>query len=374
MNLQIDLRSFFLILAAVQALVISTLLVFRGIRKGRLSDQLLAAFLISLAATLGEHIAGWMNWYQSQALTFFPFGNNFLFAPLAYLYIKSITNINYRLKGREWLHFTPALVYFVLHFLIWPMAVPAKLALIQKLGLLKYFYVEGAIDLIIITTYSVLAVRHYRAYLKWLPSEFSNLQPVTLKWFRNFLVILSAVCVIEWGFSLTSLFYEYWYDVRYWDYFIRAVLLYYVSVAGYTFTARHEIIFSSQSNTETNQTEVKNENDLLPTQLLLDHMHSVKPYLDPELTLSQLAQELKLSTAIVSRTINAGLDKNFNDFINEYRVNEICLHLKAGQHKTKTLLGVALDCGFNSKATFNRSFKKLIGLAPKEWIEQNVSE
>ncbi len=43
--------------------------------------------------------------------------------------------------------------------------------------------------------------------------------------------------------------------------------------------------------------------------------------------------------------------------------------LKAGEQKNQTLLGIAFDCGFNSKATFNRAFKKQTGLSPKEWIE-----
>ena len=43
--------------------------------------------------------------------------------------------------------------------------------------------------------------------------------------------------------------------------------------------------------------------------------------------------------------------------------------LKAGEQKTQTLLGIAYDCGFNSKATFNRAFKKSTGLSPKEWLE-----
>ena len=47
--------------------------------------------------------------------------------------------------------------------------------------------------------------------------------------------------------------------------------------------------------------------------------------------------------------------------------------LKLGEHRNQTLLGLALDSGFNSKATFNRSFKKLTSLSPKEWMAQNVS-
>lgn len=375
MNYQIDLRSFFLILAALQALIFASLLIFRGVRHQRLSDKLLAAFLITLAFTLSEHIAGWMGWYKTQALTFFPFGNNFLFAPLSYLYVKSITNITYRLRGKEWLHFFPATIYFIIHFSIWPMDVAVKLKLLDLLAQKQYYFIEGTIDLLILTVYTLLSIFHYRAYLKWLPSEFSNIVPLNLTWLRNFLIILAVVCVVELAFAIIGLFYSIWYDVRYWDYFVRAILLYYLSIAGYLFTQRSELIFSAINTIEPESPSINSKatTENLPTQQLLQHLQSAKPYLDAELTLHQLAQQLNLPSSLVSQTINTGLGKNFNDFINEYRVTEICTRLKAGEHKSKTLLGVGMDSGFNSKATFNRSFKKVTSLTPKEWADQHAS-
>jgi AraC-like DNA-binding protein len=370
MNYQIDLRSFFLILAASQALIFAALLIFRGVRDQRLSDKLLATFLITLAATMSEHIAGWMNWYQGQGLTFFPFGSNFLYAPLAYLYVKSVTNAQYRFRGKEWLHLLPAAFYFTVHLSIWSMAVPAKLKLIETLGRNNYFLIEGTIDLLVLTFYTVLAIRHYRAYIQWLPNEFSNLLPLTLTWLRNFLIILAAVCVVEWGFGLTSLFYNYWHDVRYWDYFIRAILLYYLSIAGYTYMQRTDLVFQDAKPTELITESIKTSSEeSLPKDQVVQYVNETKPYLDAELTLNQLAQQLSLPASLVSQTINSSLGKNFNDFINEYRVQEICARLKMGEHKSKTLLGVGLDSGFNSKATFNRSFKKVTGVTPKEWLD-----
>jgi AraC-like DNA-binding protein len=370
MNYQIDLRSFFLLLAALQALIFASLLIFRATRDQRLSDKLLTFFLVALAATLSEHIAGWMNWYQGQGLTFFPFGSNFLYAPLAYLYVKSVTNAQYRFRGKEWLHLLPAVLYFIVHLSIWSMAVPEKMKLIEILGRNNYFFIEGAIDLLVLTLYTVLAVRHYFAYIQWLGNEFSNLLPLTLTWLRNFLIILAAVCVVDWGFGLVSLFYNYWHDVRYWDYFIRAILLYYLSIAGYTHTQRTDLVFQDAKPTELVTESIKTSSEeSLPKAQVVKYVNETKPYLDAELTLNQLAQQLSLPASLVSQTINSSLGKNFNDFINEYRVQEICARLKMGEHKSKTLLGVGLDSGFNSKATFNRSFKKVTGITPKEWLD-----
>ena len=99
----------------------------------------------------------------------------------------------------------------------------------------------------------------------------------------------------------------------------------------------------------------------------------IRAFLDPDLTLSELAGQLGVSAHVLSQVINSGFGKNFNDFVNAYRVEEVKKRLQAGEQKQKSLLGIALDCGFNSKATFNRTFKKFTELSPSEYSRQIVS-
>lgn len=65
---------------------------------------------------------------------------------------------------------------------------------------------------------------------------------------------------------------------------------------------------------------------------------------------------------------------NFNDFVNYYRTEEVIKKLQSGKHNIHTLLAIAYDCGFNSKSTFNRSFKKQTGLTPKEYLIKNKNK
>ena len=94
-----------------------------------------------------------------------------------------------------------------------------------------------------------------------------------------------------------------------------------------------------------------------------------KLYLEPELSLSDLAQKLKTNTSVLSAAINSNFGKNFNDFVNEYRVEEFKKQIKLSQNQNYTLLAIAFDCGFNSKATFNRAFKKFTGQSPSRFEE-----
>ena len=102
---------------------------------------------------------------------------------------------------------------------------------------------------------------------------------------------------------------------------------------------------------------------------ILQFIQQGKAYEDPELSLAQVAKQLKTNPAIISKAVNQGFQLNFNDFINFHRIQAVKEKLQAGEQKTQTLLGIAYDCGFNSKATFNRAFKKFTGVSPKEWIE-----
>lgn len=90
---------------------------------------------------------------------------------------------------------------------------------------------------------------------------------------------------------------------------------------------------------------------------------------NPALTLTDLAKILDTNVSVISKAINQGFKMNFNDCINNYRVEAVKSQLYKGEHKKSTLLGIAFDSGFNSKATFNRAFKKNTGKTPKEYIE-----
>ena len=96
-----------------------------------------------------------------------------------------------------------------------------------------------------------------------------------------------------------------------------------------------------------------------------EHFESERPYLSPEYRLTDLAHELELSITVLSRTISAGgLGRNFNDLVNRYRVQEVQRRLARPEYAEHTLLRIALDCGFNSKSSFNRIFRELTGESP----------
>jgi AraC-like DNA-binding protein len=100
---------------------------------------------------------------------------------------------------------------------------------------------------------------------------------------------------------------------------------------------------------------------------LEEHMRSARPWLDPELTIEDLASALGVQRHHVTQVVNALLHKNFYRFVNEYRIAEVKRKLDDGEAGRLSLLGIAMDSGFNSKSTFNDAFRKITGLAPSEY-------
>ena len=94
-------------------------------------------------------------------------------------------------------------------------------------------------------------------------------------------------------------------------------------------------------------------------------MAKEKPYLDSTLNIKSLANVLNTNTSYLSKVINQTEADNFNDYINKFRVSEIEQKLANNEQENLTFLSLAYECGFNSKATFNRSFKKHTGFSPR---------
>ncbi len=95
-----------------------------------------------------------------------------------------------------------------------------------------------------------------------------------------------------------------------------------------------------------------------------------KPYLDPELSLHSFAEQTGLSPAAVSQAIKASTGQSFPYFINSYRIESLLQKLSDPKFRHYTILAIAFECGFNSKASFNRIFKLHIGKTPSEYISE----
>ena len=162
---------------------------------------------------------------------------------------------------------------------------------------------------------------------------------------------------------------------RWWQQFLNALAIIYVGVKGYfTDTDKLRGLHFDGSKSLIGIQPKKQDQEITAEvaqkiKTITAYFETEKPFLDPELNLITLSRKLHLSRAELSEAINTGLGKNFNDFVNGYRVDAVKQMLAEGKQEQLSLLGIALECGFNSKATFNRVFKKLAHISPTEYLK-----
>lgn len=99
-------------------------------------------------------------------------------------------------------------------------------------------------------------------------------------------------------------------------------------------------------------------------------MMTKKPYLDPDMTLNEISNQLSLNPRIISQIINELYDNNIRSYINEFRIKESMKLLLDSNNRQKTILEILYEAGFNSKSVFNLQFKKYSGLTPQEFREK----
>jgi AraC-like DNA-binding protein len=99
-------------------------------------------------------------------------------------------------------------------------------------------------------------------------------------------------------------------------------------------------------------------------------MEQEQPYLDPEINIRKLGRLMQTRHELISEVLNTGLNQNFFDYINRYRVEEFKLQCLNREKKHLSIMGIAHECGFNSKAAFYRAFNKFEATSPTSWISK----
>jgi AraC-like DNA-binding protein len=110
------------------------------------------------------------------------------------------------------------------------------------------------------------------------------------------------------------------------------------------------------------------------TDKLSGYMKTEKPYLDPDLSIKELAEKIESNVKDLSQIINNNLGLRFFDFVNKYRIQDAVLLIKNPPDPKMTILEVMYEVGFNSKSSFNTAFKKFTGTTPSEFKKNDVSD
>ncbi len=302
----------------------------------------------------------------------------FLYGPLIWLFVKRFTAGG---KGnkRDTIHFLLAIILGV--FLVY-------LDLLRDPNLLslRFFNVICVmiLQVISILAYHYLAFRDLKKYCSGFSQQFIQFYGDRVAWLRQFIfssfVVCSAISII---ICLMYVHFPNWQNIRL-GFILLSVFIYWISYKSWNqpelFSAFH--FYHTGDNAQltvaaVNPRQKKYVNSSLGERemdqiirCLENKLKAEKYYLDPELTIEQLAKLTSCSRHHLSQTINEKLGKSFYDYVNHFRVEEV-KRLLADPRKNKyKITFLAYDAGFNSISTFNDVFKKVSGFTPSHFRKQ----
>jgi len=303
--------------------------------------------------------------------------------PFLYLYIKALTVDGFKPDLKILVHTIPFLV-FALYLMIFfsPGKVFEHIEETEGSARIEFpflFYLFLVITAISIPLYIFWAVRILRSHREKVAENFSSTEKRNLFWLRNLVVLLG----ITWGALVTIIFIHHVLHLFNDDFCINGLfisLAVFILGLGY-FGLYQEAIFTSiavlqpvrnkEVHIKYSGSSLKEEEIQKHLLALTEYMKSKKPYLNNQLTLYQLAEDVDILPHNLSRIINEHFHRNFFDFINLYRIDEFKGRIADPKYDNYTLLAIAFDCGFNSKSSFNRLFKEATGQTPSAYKKSN---
>ncbi len=335
---------------------------------GRPALKFLTAALLSVMVFLSFKILiHTLGLWERPYFRYFPLAIDTLFQPLIYLYALELTGDAVK-RGRG-LHFILPLVFLIHGLCVYLFTVAesdgGKQAAIARLMWYDQFkWLEDVMAILSGFFYWIISFRHIRRYRRWLFATQSASQYPELAWMRNLLlgsgifVIVLTVASVPFGY--TQFFYVY-----------LAILIYFFAING-----KSQILLRAwvpaKAPAEELPDEVRSDDPAIPWEeiraAVLFQLEEKRVFLDPELNLKQVALLTGYPLAQVSVVINGYFKVNFRNLINRYRVEEVKQRLNDPAYRHLSLLGIALECGFNSEASFYRIFRKTDGNSPGDYL------
>lgn len=333
-------------------------------RENRPSNRLLALLIVTLALWLIDHFMRIAGIYQQQPnLYFLPIFYSLGFGPLIWFYVRSLVNANFRLRRSDLLHFLPVALQALLYITLTFSSYRTKYNFWENIHKPFTYRLEFDGTWLSLMIYLSLSFRLVVRYQSWLKDNYSETSLIRLNWLKVLLGALIVVCV-QWLIEVMlrdglQVYFQYDYSVQ-----LLGMLVLMLGAGGLRQSSLAQITYQPPPKEDLS---TPFQADPMVMERLTTAMQTDRLYLNPTLTLAELSATLKLSPRVVSKHINAGLGISFSDYVNRYRVAEVKRRLGNGDLQKLTLLGIALESGFNSKTSFNRIFKEMEGIAPSDF-------
>ena len=286
----------------------------------------------------------------------------FLAGPFIFLFTRALLRLEPQPKRIRLLHFVPAMIHVSVVNTFLGLHLKGILTyLSMRQVFIGFLWIEAA-AMLSLGIYLCLSLHTYYRYREAFFEKYAA--PFLGRFLRVFFVaglVLLTFWMAGFAYKLNHAQNDYHIYTLFWVLLVAAIyLLAFKILTTPSILELPKLLDNKQPDYDS----------LSPSALqeLEQYMAREKPYLNPEIKIGELADELDLPKHQLSRLINLGFGKNFFDFVNGYRVREfIRLRQEDGSVSYNTL-ELAFQSGFNSKSAFNRAFRKEIGKSPRDYF------
>lgn len=379
MNITFDIISVITALGIAQGLFLSVV-IWGAASENSKANRILSITILVITVSISHGVFTYTNLYYHiphMILTGLPL--SFTLGPLCLLYLYYLTDHDFRFTWKYSLLFIPFIISIIVLLPFYVKPGPEKLAVLtaffQQGKLYLPSQVLGIISQVHMWIYLVLLWKKVSSYQEMIKEKFSTIDRINLSWIYYFIGLYAFSFVLLLPATLMRLTGNMSLGFERIVPLVAAVGFYYLGYRGF----QQVSVFIYESGRENDQRKyersgLSREEALQYKQELLDLMDQEKIYRDPSLNLNVLAGELAINRNLVSQIINEEIGQNFYDFVNTYRVKDIIERLKHKESSDIPLLHLAMDAGFNSKATFNSVFKKVTGKSPSSYKKELQSK
>ena len=337
------------------------------------ANRLMAAWLFLICVEL---VSALINITVLEMYSFYFIA--FTYGPLLYLYVKFMTDQNRKFNWLSLLHFIPFLVFLTVSVIFRSVPLMKDLRTFfapDRFISLRLIY--GTCFFLSVTIYSILAfidIKRHQVNLKDLISYTSGV--VTLNWLKVISIsfyVAFLILFILGGLNMIGNF------IPFDPYFVIFGFITLFSFVYSFYVIRQPVIFGEvvhEIGSDKKETEKYSKSRLSEVQAdqylkkLISCMEAKKPYLDRDLSIQDLSKMTGISRHSITQVLNERHKRNFFTFINEYRIKDVIDRFGDPKFNNYTILAIALDAGFNSKATFNSIFKNHTGLTPSKYRDK----
>jgi AraC-like DNA-binding protein len=357
-----------ILLGALQGIIFGFLLFFT--HRFRYPNRILALILWIMGLASLNIYLNYTGWYYTSTTTaiahaVIPVVIIMPLGPLIYFYIRSLFDQDFRISKKRLIHFLPVLIDLVPSFLTITFFLKVAVKGIdsgrETLGLfIDNYNVYSDIPRWVSITVYLSSSAWYLRHLK----NTGYYRSPFFKWTRQFVLIFFVFQVI-WLLYLIPYSLPHYTDIVLSNinwlpiYVPMAILIYWLGIKGYFQSV------SSRAKTSASNLPLSTVQDAIL--LLHKSMEEDKIYCNPNLNMSILSQHTNVPQKTLSIVLNQHINKGFNEYINSYRVEDLKKKLGDSEFNHLTLAGIAMECGFSSKSSFQRIFKDITGLSPSEF-------